>query len=79
MKNKQKYPVGTAIRYNGYCSKCKGKTGKIVDISKYTCNIILPSSTCSIFECNGFAVCPWEDIIPISVKNQQLLFDFMEE
>lgn len=75
----KRYPVGTKIKYNGYCTKCRGKIGEIVKVAENACYIVLPQSTCSAFDRNGKIVCSWSDIEPISVKNQQLLFAFMDE
>lgn len=73
------YPVGTQIKYIGYCDRCKGQIGKIVKgVDKYTCTITLPQSTCSaVVNGNGKIACPWSDVIPISIKHEQLVFEFM--
>lgn len=72
------YPIGTAIKYIGYCQKCKGKIGKVVEITECNCWIVLPQSTCVIFVTHGRALVPWDDIELLKVKGQQLLFSFME-
>ena len=79
MAKSKTYPIGTKIKYIGYCKKCKGKTGKVIEVHNSTCTITLPQSTCnSAVDRGGTIICPWSDIIPALVKNQQLLFSFME-
>ena len=77
MSNK-KYPIGTKIKYIGYCKKCKGKIGKVVNIWDNGYNITLPQSLCTAAGPGKSIICSLSDIIPVSVKNQQLLFAFME-
>ena len=74
----KKYPIGTKIKYVGHCKKCKGKVGKVVDIWDYGCNITLPQSLCRAAGQDKRLICSWSDIEPVSVKNEQLLFAFME-
>ena len=73
----KKYPVGTKIRYIGYCKKCKGNTGEVVREYELSCRITLPHSRCNGVM-NGTIVCSWRDIELLVKKNQQLLFSFME-
>jgi hypothetical protein len=75
----KKYPIGTRIRYIGSCKKCKNKVGKVVEMREKTCIIMLPQSPCGIFRHNGTMVCPWSNIEPLTVKGQQLLFEFAYE
>ena len=78
MDKKKTYPIGTKIKYIGYCKACKDKVGKVVGISEQTCWVVLPQSTCSAARGGRKVMCNWSDIIPIIVKNQQLLFSFMD-
>ncbi len=73
------YPVGTAIKYIGFCVKCRGKTGKIIGVGELNCWVVLPQSTCGIFTTQGKALVPWSDVELLTKKNEQLLFSFMEE
>jgi len=75
----KKYPIGTLIRYMGYCTKCKGKVGKIVEIHDNYCYIVLPQSTCSTFTSTGKAMCSWDDLELLVKKNEQLEFAFMND
>ena len=72
------YPIGTKIKYIGYCKKCKDKTGKVVDIWDNGCHVILPQSLCSAAGPENRLTCTWSDIVPMIKKNEQLLFAFME-
>lgn len=73
------YPIGTKVKYIGYCGECKDKIGKVVEVYVSTCTITLPQSTCiTALHGGGEIRVPWSEIIPVVVKNQQLLFDFME-
>ena len=72
------YPIGTKIKYIGYCRECKDEIGKVVDIWSNVCSIILPQSPCGAAGPRKRLTCAWSDIIPVVVKNQQLLFAFME-
>ena len=75
------YPIGTKIKYIGYCTKCKDKIGKVIKIHDSTYTITLPQSTCyAAVNRGGTIVCSWSDIVPVPVlvKGQQLLFSFME-
>jgi len=72
------YPIGTKIKYIGYCKKCKDKIGKIVEMRKNTCYITLPKSTCSAMRDTGKVMCNWSDVELAVRKNEQLLFSFME-
>lgn len=74
----KKYPVGTKIKYIEYCPKCKGKTGKVVEMVGEKCYITLPQSLCFAFRYSNRMLCPWNEIEPLVVKGQQLLFEFME-
>ncbi len=73
------YPIGTKIKYIGNCARCKDKMGTIVGVNERTCIITLPLSTCGVFHYNGEMTCSWCAIEPVLVKNQQLLFAFMEQ
>ena len=77
MSNK-KYPIGTKIKYIGSCEGCKNKIGEIIEACENTCYVILPKSTCSMMENTGKVICSWSDIVPMLIKNQQLLFSFMD-
>ena len=77
--NAKKYPVGTKIKYIGHCAKCKGKAGKVVEVRGHICVITLPQSPCGVFHYNGTMQCPWQDIEPVAVKGEQLLFSFMSD
>ena len=74
----KKYPIGTKIRYNGYCYLCKDKIGKVVGGTKYICYLSLPESGCNIKH-NQRIPCSWDSIELLVKKNQQLLFSFMEK
>lgn len=74
----KKYPVGTPIKYIGYCNKCKGNTGKIVEVRKLSCFITLPHSRC-ISASYGLLECNWSDVEPLLKKGEQLEFSFMEQ
>lgn len=81
----KKYPIGTKIRFianEDMCYQAKkddGKVGKVVGETPYgTVQIFLPDSV------KGYnARCTWntkwENIKPLALKNQQLLFAFMGE
>jgi len=71
------YPIGTNIKYIGYCRKCKGKTGKIIKAYDNCVRVSLPQSTCS-GATSGSIVCRWPDVELLITKGQQLLFAFME-
>ena len=71
------YPIGTKIKYVGYCKKCKDKTGKIMRVYEHSCRISLPQSTCTAAT-SGSIICNWDDIELLIKKNQQLLFAFMD-
>lgn len=75
----KKYPIGTKIKYIGSCPKCKGHVGKVVEVSGASIYITLPQSLCRTFHFNNRIMCPWEDIEPVIVKGQHLLFAFMED
>lgn len=75
----KKYPVGTRIKYIGYCGKCKDQIGKVVEVGEDICYITLPQSTCGVFHYSGKMICNWKDIEPLALKGQQLLFDFAYE
>ena len=72
------YPIGTKIRYTGYCKACKNKIGEIVEIRRNTYYITLPKSTCSAMKNMGKLMCNWSDVELAVRKNEQLLFAFME-
>ena len=83
----KKYPIGTKIRFiNPYIDT--GLTGKIVGLTMgWGPDIYLPMAEKHIKHgrfpilSNGAKFtwhCRWEEIEPISVKGQQLLFSFME-
>ena len=77
--NDKKYPIGTKIKYIGYCENCKNKIGEIIKVRENNCTIILPKSTCSMMKRLGRVTCSWSDIELAVRKNQQLLFAFMDE
>lgn len=73
------YPIGTKIKYIGYCRKCDGKIGKVIKGYAHTCKITLPQSTCtSAVNMGGKIICSWSDVELAVRKNEQLLFSFME-
>lgn len=72
------YPVGTKIKYVGYCNKCKGQIGKVIGMWDRGYNIILPQTLCKGVRSGGTFSCTWSEIIRVSVKNEQLVFAFME-
>lgn len=72
------YSVGMAIKYIGFCRECKNKVGKIIKVYNDCYCITLPHSKCSSMICGSF-VCNQSDIELLVKKNQQLLFDFMEQ
>ena len=79
MAKSKTYPIGTKIKYIGYCRTCDGKIGKVIENRESTCVITLPQSTCSaVINGGGTIICSFSDIVPLIVKNQQLLFAFME-
>lgn len=81
----KKYPIGTKIRFL-YRNNDLGKRGKIVAIRE--CDgcpyIYLPTG----IETNRLNathngikysyICNWSNIVPLVLKNQQLLFSFMD-
>ena len=74
----KKYPIGTKIKYIGFCEKCGGNTGEIIKVYERSCRITLPHSHCLSAK-TGSIVCNWSDIELLIKKNEQLLFGFMEE
>jgi len=77
------YPVGTMIKFISDYKDCKGKMGKIIGIINGAPLIYLPESSCvscfSIKERPATVQCSWRDIEPTLFKNQQMLFDFMND
>ena len=71
------YPIGTKIKFIGSCGKCKNKIGRITARDENGCYIDLPESLCSRAIAGSFYTV-WRFIEPLAVKNQQLLFSFME-
>ena len=78
MDGNRTFPVGTAIKYIGYCAKCNNKLGKVVKVQGDTCFIVLPQSICSSFSKRDSLPVPWSDIEPAIKVGEQLLFSFME-
>lgn len=82
----KKYPIGTKIRYkrhNGTLSEqLYGMTGKIVGIVGNFPLIYLPAasfvSEYSTKKRLATVQTSWDTIEPLVVKNQQLLFSFMD-
>jgi hypothetical protein len=79
MADKLKYPVGTAIRYNGCCRDCKGKIGKIVGGGEHRCYISLPESICDKRYLPRGIPASWSDIEVLVKKDEQLVFEFYNE
>ena len=82
----KKYPVGTKIRYiNGENSwhDFYEKKGTIVNIIRGYPLIYLPDSvehSCfSTIDTPATIQCRWYEIEPLIIKNQQLLFSFMQQ
>lgn len=80
---KHKYPIGTRIKYRGIVSQDVGKEGTIVDyVSGSVVGIVLPGSYVAL-SIYGNSEHRWSTDIGnleiLAVKNQQLLFNFMNE
>lgn len=78
-----KYPIGTRIRYKGICKADVGKEGRIVGLGKgNTIHIVVPGSYVALSIYNDSSH-PWTtfvtDVEVLVRKNEQLLFDFMNE
>ena len=76
-----KFPIGTKIRYvpNANTVNCRarkdiGKQGTVTDHLYYQVKIHLPTSE---KRTKSWNTC-WRNITPIPMKNQQLLFSFMD-
>jgi len=82
---KHKYPIGTRIRYNGCALRDVGKEGTIVRYGVRCLGIVwivIPNSHLAL-ELYGNSEHEWsthiEDLEILVQKNEQLLFDFMNE
>lgn len=81
----KKYPVGTKIRFL-YTGADTNKEGTIVGITYGLPDIYVPTADKHIKD-NYYPIlpggikytwhCRWEEIEPLTLKGQQLLFDFM--
>ena len=82
---KHKYPIGTRIRYRGCAKKDVGKEGTIVRYGE-GCRrivwIVIPNSHLAL-ELYGNSEHEWsthiDDLEILMQKNEQLLFEFMNE
>ena len=78
----KKYPIGTKIRYKGCVKEDVGKEGKIVGYTGRSVWIVVPGSYLGeeIYQDSEHQ---WSTDIRsleiLSQKNQQLLFEFMNE
>jgi len=80
---KYKYPIGTRIRYKGSAKQDVGKEGKIVGwVNPRIVRIVIPNSHVAL-HCYNDSTHPWTtyitDVEILAIKNQQLLFEFMNE
>ncbi len=80
----KKYPIGTRIRFianESMCHEAKQDDGKIgvvvVGTTSYQIRIFLPDSVKS--STGGYWSTGRENIKPLAIKGQQLLFSFMDE
>ena len=80
---KHKYPIGTRIRYRGMAKEDIGKEGKIVGwVNPRIVRIVITDSYVAL-HCYNDSTHPWttyiESVEILVRKNEQLLFDFMNE
>ena len=80
---KHKYPIGTQIKYIGFVQQDVGKEGRIVGyVSNGVVAIVVQGSHVAL-QIFGDSEHQWttdiENIEILSQKNEQLLFDFMNE
>jgi len=76
------YPIGTQIKFTGNYRDCNNKIGRIVDIIHGHPLVYIPKSkeisTYATKERPATVQTGWWNIERIIIKNQQLLFAFME-
>ena len=78
-----KYPIGTRIKYKGSAKQDVGKEGKIVGWETDSIvRIVIPDSFVAL-DCYGDPLHCWTtyitDVEILARKNEQLLFEFMNE